>query len=387
MTRNYINFNCQHCRGKIRVPKIHAGKRGKCPRCGRIITIPYESAAIELQCGNCGLKISVPKMYAGKEGFCPKCKCPIPIPREQTGTDENQSDTQEPNTRLVGSAGNLTLLDVPEEYKLQEPQTEQPAEMKISTEQELETEDEFIPTTEPPGHRKLPWPIDIFLYPMCFTGLLHLGIFVGIPFLTVIVRMSLGIYGIAIYRLGFLLSFAFVIYMYWYFSECVRDSAKGGTRAPDAFAIGDFYEMPLQMLYIIACCLIFFAPAGVYYLIVKDKDAIFWLLLAYGIFFFPMGLLATIMFDSFSGLNPVLLIGSVFGSLFQYCGIVLFFVMILVVPFIIVSLPPENEHFSRYTIVIIIGVFYFIMIYISLVSAHLLGRFYWRNQEKLNWEV
>ena len=28
-----------------------------------------------------------------------------------------------------------------------------------------------------------------------------------------------------------------------------------------------------------------------------------------------------------------------------------------------------------------------VVVYLLLVAAHLLGRFYWRNQEKLNWEV
>jgi hypothetical protein len=33
------------------------------------------------------------------------------------------------------------------------------------------------------------------------------------------------------------------------------------------------------------------------------------------------------------------------------------------------------------------GIFYGVAIYVALVIAHLIGRFYWRNQEKLNWEV
>jgi len=33
------------------------------------------------------------------------------------------------------------------------------------------------------------------------------------------------------------------------------------------------------------------------------------------------------------------------------------------------------------------GIFSFILLYITFVVAHLLGLFYWRNEEKLNWEV
>ncbi len=379
---DFIKFNCKNCGGRIRVSKIHAGKKGKCPKCDHVIVIPFESAAMELQCKNCGLKISVPQNFIGKDGFCPKCKSPIVTQAEpDTSSDTEQKNDTDPRTRLVGAGGNLTLLDVPEEYKLQEPQAEQPATMEISIEHKIETE------SEPAGHRKLPWIVDIFLYPMSFAGLLHLGIFVGIPFLINITGILLGPLGIVIGLPGFIINIAIRIYMYWYFSECVRDSAKGGTRAPDAFAIVDFYEMLSQMLYIIACCLVFFAPVGIYYLIVQNKDAIFWLLLASGIFFFPMGLLATIMFDSFSGLNPILLIGSVFSTFFQYCGIVLFSVATLLIPIIIVSLPHENEHSYGFTIVTIEGVFYLIMVYIIFVLAHLLGRFYYRNQNKLNWEV
>ncbi len=385
---DFIKFNCNHCRGRIRVHKDHAGKKGKCPRCNQAITIPYESASIELKCKSCGLSISVPRLHAGKEGFCPKCKSPILIQRANGDFTEEQSDTEEPNTRLVGSAGNLTLLDVPEESKLKDESTDLPIETAKTTAPEPETIDEpEIEKVEPSGQRKLPWLIDILLYPVSMSGLIHLGIFTVIPTLIALATALMGLYGMFLSFLGFLINLAIGLYMYWYFSECVRDSANGGTRAPVAFAIVDLGEMFFQMLYIIICCIVFFAPAGVYYAVVQEKGVIFWLLLFYGIFFFPMGLLAIIMFDSLSSLNPLLLIGSIVGTFFEYCGIVLLFTAILVALRTITTLHLEAGHFSGITIEIFEGGLSLITLYIIFILAHLIGRFYWRNEEKLNWEV
>ena len=42
-----------------------------------------------------------------------------------------------------------------------------------------------------------------------------------------------------------------------------------------------------------------------------------------------MGLLACVMFDSIRALNPILLIGSILSTFFQYCGLVLLIIGIV----------------------------------------------------------
>jgi len=35
-----IKFRCRNCNQKIRVPKIHADKKGRCPKCKNIVVVP-----------------------------------------------------------------------------------------------------------------------------------------------------------------------------------------------------------------------------------------------------------------------------------------------------------------------------------------------------------
>jgi len=168
--------------------------------------------------------------------------------------------------------------------------------------------------------------------------------------------------------------------MYWYFAECIRDSADGGLRAPETFAnrpsMGDMF---LQTANIIGCLVVFFGPFVFYMLFAKKADIIFWLLLVYAVLFFPMGLLAVVVFDSASGLNPRLLIASISNVLSQYCGLVLLFVAAV----LLISMLGQRVQGPEYLAFILRCV----SIYLAFVAAHLLGRFYWRYQEKLNWEV
>jgi predicted Zn finger-like uncharacterized protein len=40
-------ITCGNCQSKIRVPESAAGKKGKCPKCGSVITIPAEGEAAD----------------------------------------------------------------------------------------------------------------------------------------------------------------------------------------------------------------------------------------------------------------------------------------------------------------------------------------------------
>jgi len=170
------------------------------------------------------------------------------------------------------------------------------------------------------------------------------------------------------------------LYLYWYVTECVRDSAAGGLRAPETLGsapgLGD---MSLRALDIVGCLIVFWGPAGFYFFYTHKIDAIFWSLFAYAVFFFPMGLLSVIVFDSFSGLNPIVLIGSIFSTFLPYCAMVIVFVSAGFLIGKIESAAPQSQVLS-----FIISC---INLYLALVEAHLLGRFYWRYQDKLRWEA
>ncbi len=360
-----IKFSCKNCGHKLGVKDEMAGKKGKCPGCGGIITVPEKSLLVSFRCENCGRNISALPTQSGKKGKCPNCNQTLVVPQ------------------LHG----LTLLDAPAEYKLQDQQPSPPA----STQQEFENDEnerEFKEETESDEQRKLPWFIDILLYPTSAPGLTHLAIFIGVPFLIYLVRQMLGPFALTLWLPSLIVNVLIGLYMCWYFAECVRDSANGGIRAPESFASADIGSMFGQWLYVAACYALFVAPATFYSIFAGGIDAVFWILVAYGVFFFPMGLLAAVMFDSSSAFNPILWIGSIFSTFFQYCGLV-FLIAGLFLAFramigIVESYAPEQNTIGTG----ILGAALLCpMLYLVFVVAHLLGRFYWKYQDSLNWEV
>jgi hypothetical protein len=384
-----IRFYCEHCAHKIRVRDKEIGKQGKCPKCGNVITIPAESTIIEFRCEKCDREMSVPKSNAGKKAICPKCNSTFIIPTTQfTGPAATRNDSGDLIARTIDSPHNLTLIDVPEEYKLKDEPAGQYNVSEEAVDRQQEPEEELkAEETESVGQRRLPWMIDIFLYPISISGLLHLGIFTIIPFVLSLIGMLLGPFGMAIALPAFVINIAVMLYLYWYVTECIRDSAKGGLRAPEAFAMAGMGEMWSQAQYIIGCLLIFFSPVFFYSFFNSESDVVYWILLLFGVFFFPMGLLACVMFDSIGGLKPPLLIVSIFSTFFQYCGLVLLITGIALgykaIPTIRTDIPQQQT----IAMIFLDSAVFLILLYTSFVVAHLLGRFFWRYQDKLNWEV
>jgi hypothetical protein len=112
--------------------------------------------------------------------------------------------------------------------------------------------------------------------------------------------------------------------------------------------------------------------------------------MAFGVFLFPMGLLAVIMFDTLSALNPAIIIGSIFSAFFPYLGLILLLAVVIVsVRFI---MPLYDLITSGGSSLLAIGTIFIYSsgvadFYMLMVMAHLLGRFFYKYQEKLNWEV
>lgn len=334
---------------------------------------------ITFRCKNCGQKISVPQIHAGKKGKCPKCKIIVVVPNAESVAAAPQSTSGDSKLNSKRAGFNLTFLDISQGQKAQPATSDYAPDKTLEDLRELEA---IIATdkAEPVPERKLPWLIDIFLYPISTPGLIILAIIIVIPLLIDFVATLLGPFGLFVSVPGFVINIVISLYMYWYLCECIRDSAEGGLRAPDVLvnapSLGD---MAWQTLRIIVCSAFFFAPMLIYFLHTRKTDTIFWSLLAYAAFFFPMGLLAVVMFDSFSGLNPILLIGSIFSIFFQYCSLILFFCTCGYLFVKIIRAVPWSGFLNYIPVTVII--------YLIMVAAHLLGRFYWRYQEKLNWEV
>ena len=98
-----IEFACPDCGLPVRTPASTAGKKGKCPSCGAIVQIPERSPAararpsteaspagqspstpapqrIEFSCPHCDSLVRTPLGAAGKKGRCPSCGRVVTIP-------------------------------------------------------------------------------------------------------------------------------------------------------------------------------------------------------------------------------------------------------------------------------------------------------------------
>jgi hypothetical protein len=243
---------------------------------------------------------------------------------------------------------------------------------------------------EPPPQRKLPWMIDIFFYPFNKAGLSLLLICAGVPFLLrVTVRfffyfmasfgpaLILWVLFIIVHWMGMLL---LLLYVNWYACECIRDSAAGGIRAVDTIATTPGLGEILGQAFRVAVCALFVvAPALVYLARTHRADLLFQVLYAGGGFVFPMALLGVVMFDSFAGLNPILLLRSILKTHLRYCFLIPFcYVFCVLIPVAGVLL------FQSW----MLGYLSLFLAFCSLlILAHLLGRFYWKNEQRLDWDA
>lgn len=325
---------------------------------------------IHFACQHCGRKLKVPEARAGRRGRCPSCKGEVTVPSPSAPEPAAAQDIQ-----LIfpdaAKARSEALLDLPIHHETAEDREEaRREEQRLRTRLGIETLPEYT------GQRKLPWPIDIVLYPANMAGLTSLAVIVGGPLL-------LSLLGLVLWVIPFVGVLFFVarvligLYAAWYFTECVYDSARGGTRAPQALDTGDTSEMWERVAYVLAVWILFVVPMVVYFFATEGKkDAILWGLVAWAVIFFPMGLLAMVIHDSLSVLNPFFLLGSIFRVFFSYLGFVLFLSGIVVGlawlwprPFV----PPV--------------VSFAVGQYGMLILAHILGRFYWRHREQLDWGI
>lgn len=228
--------------------------------------------------------------------------------------------------------------------------------------------------------RKLPWLIDIFLYPLNLAGIIHLiCLWLLVFLLCPLVMEFLGL-GIEYIPIVYTLPIAYVLY---YFAECIREGAIGRCRAPDFWmhpAKSDKWDCISQSLFVLGCIAVCFWPVAVYYIVTERTDLIYWLLLAYGGFFFPMVLLAVVLFDSYNALNPILLIGSIFRTFLPYCGIVLLFY-----GGAWLFMKIDSRLYRLRLLPAVPFILRVVQLYLVFVAVGFLGRFYWWHKDKLNW--
>jgi len=373
---------------------------------------------IRFACSNCGQRISVSDRCAGRQGRCPSCKKTVLVPNlnDSVSADAGRSpdSTAAPGAAFLDEA----IFDIPPKQQPSRPPTPQPGVPNETLQQPPKPETDVMTAhAEPVVERRLPWFVDIFLYPANASGLTIIGIVAGIPLLfaglvwilgmvtAVFPPMFAGLVIVAV--IGFIVRIVLYLYLCWYLCECIRHSAQGGRRAPQTMPqTPDIGEILLQFFTVLVCLIVFWGPVVLWYFrtlcrflaslftrgaptavfqpAIAANLVITVLLLAYAIFFFPMALLAVVMFDSLSGLNPVLIVQSIYGTFRRYCGMLLVFCLLW-------ALAVQLSHFATlYSLLSPLAAVFLsgcIGIYTLMVQAHILGRFYCKNEQALYWDA
>lgn len=328
---------------------------------------------MKFRCPNCSQKLLAKDSQAGWIRTCPRCKRKIAVPEFST-----------PKAVPGRSGSDDGLLDLPKpDADIGNPFTPAPRQVDDDSavrlrEQEVLASAGMTPPPEHTGERRVAWPIDVLLYPANTHGLVFIGIVVGVPFLMALFRQLIPLLGMGLGIIFLIVSVIIALYAGWYFAECVYDSAKGGTRAPDVFVVG-VGDMWSRFSYLLGVYILFAAPVGFYYGITQKIDWIFWGLLAWALVFFPIGLLAMVAMDSTTALNPLFLLGSIFRVFVPYLGLVLVLGSLGVLIEIVLRTVSPGDSMGLDVIELLISV------YGALIMAHVLGRFYWRHSERLDW--
>lgn len=244
------------------------------------------------------------------------------------------------------------------------------------------------PLAEVIEESRFPWFLDALAYPISVSGAVNIAVFVIVPQVVAFVVGLLGRIiqpalpeggaGYLIMLLTTPIYIAFACYVCYYVAHCVTDSSKGHRRASDIQISGalGFSDLASQTILLVASVAITCWPVAVYYVVTERTDAWYWLLGICGVFFLPMSFLAGGIFDSFDALNPLLIIQSIRRTFVPYCGLVLFFLIVAgLVTAVIPRLPIWPLLRSA------------VRIYLLLVLAHSVGRFYWRYRERLDWGI
>jgi hypothetical protein len=332
-----LKFRCPNCAQKLSTRDERAGRAARCPRCKERLTVPCRPArepVLVLDDGLTLIKPTTPPDVAAQELA------------ERQRLAEEIARAREEDEQLLASLGTVTP-----------------------------------PPPEETGERRFPWLVDILLYPISTAGLTSLAIIVGLSFLLQLLSPILALGGMfgGVLVLGLYILMA--IYITWYLAECIYDSATGGTRARDTYmgnvGLGDMWSRAWSLLCVLA---VFVVPVLLYGIFVRRVDAILWALLAWAIVFYPIGVLAMVILDSMSALNPFLLIGAVCRTFTAYIGLLLLLVLVIIlmalVEFVMLRYAPP---------LLRVLVARTLDIYAAMVLAHVLGRFYWRHSKRLDW--
>jgi DNA-directed RNA polymerase subunit RPC12/RpoP len=314
---------------------------------------------MRFECPHCGVKLKVPDTHAGKGGRCPHCKGRIIVPQKPVSHTRVAPEKASAATGTRGSPFEEALFDLP-------PKSTQPAAQPGAAD-----------GSTPPDEVTSRSAWDFLLYPMNVSGIIHLLIFSLLPPLWAQAMKLQFWVSPGIGSLFWLV--LLTLYLVHYLATCLSGSAQGETRAADINSASSPLSvdalLSTSQTVLPAVALTWIGPVA--YFVIRER--VDWILIPWVTipgFVFPMVLLSVNDFDSLWGASPLLVLPSIVRVLGPYCGLVFAMYVLtgLAGGLMYLTGRPGGVWFARPPI-----------IYVLLVQTHLLGRFYWRYQERLGW--
>ena len=179
--------------------------------------------------------------------------------------------------------------------------------------------------------------------------------------------------------IGLLAIVIFYGYFIAYYYQILQKTATGSDVEPDWPDVSDFIDdtvMPtLQVIGVLIISNLLWALA----IWQTGEDSILsWTGQAFGMFYFPMGLLAVAILGNLGGANPLRVIPSILRTLPSYAVVGSIAVGLSFLIDYIINALPGNPILSN-------GIATLLTLYFITVHARLLGLFYRKEAEKLDW--
>ena len=179
--------------------------------------------------------------------------------------------------------------------------------------------------------------------------------------------------------IGILAAIIFYGYFIAYYYQILQKTATGSDVEPDWPDVSDFLDdMVSPTLQVIGVLIVSNLLWALAIWQTGEESVLSWAAQAFGMFYFPMALLSVIILGNLGGANPVHVIPSIFRTMSTYA--VVGFVAVglsFLVDFIISKLAgnPLVNH----------GITTLLTLYFITAHARLLGMFYRKEEEKLDW--
>lgn len=175
----------------------------------------------------------------------------------------------------------------------------------------------------------------------------------------------------------------FTGYFFWYLLQVLRAAAQGEDELPSSNH-DNGYEMVPDLLKWAVCMFVGFFPLMFYSTAalasgVDRLPVLTWLCIGFAIFYTPMALLSTALFDALLGVNPLTVVQAIFRIPLEYLP------TCVLISVVVVSYSWFELHIAPKVPIIGPTIGFFALMYATIVAMHMLGTVYFRNRRKIDW--